>query len=202
MIHPDTKLRSAGSIGLGVFATRDIPKGTIVWVLDSLDQQLDASRVASIGEPIAPMIQRYAYQNSTGNWILCWDHARFINHSCRANAISTGWDFDLAVEDIAAGTQITNDYGCLNINDPFECLCGAPGCRGVIRGSDFDTMAAYWDARVSETLEKTLSVSQPLWSLLPNPLEVQHTAATGGPPPSIRFHQVNNDHPTETAQRL
>jgi hypothetical protein len=39
MVHPDTELRFVSpAIGWGVFATRDIPTGTITWALDALDQ--------------------------------------------------------------------------------------------------------------------------------------------------------------------
>ena len=39
MVHPDTELRFVSpAIGWGVFATRDIPTGTITWALDVLDQ--------------------------------------------------------------------------------------------------------------------------------------------------------------------
>lgn len=39
MIHPDTELRFVTpDIGNGVFATRFIPKGTLTWVRDRLDQ--------------------------------------------------------------------------------------------------------------------------------------------------------------------
>jgi hypothetical protein len=39
MLHPDTELRFVNrTIGYGVFATRMIPRGTITWVRDRLDQ--------------------------------------------------------------------------------------------------------------------------------------------------------------------
>ena len=50
MIHPDTELRFANpQIGLGVFATRFlIPKGTITWVRDQLDQALPPAAIAQL----------------------------------------------------------------------------------------------------------------------------------------------------------
>jgi len=189
LIHPDTELRPADALGLGVFATRAIPRGTIVWVLDELDQQLDPPRIVGLGELMRPSLDRYAYVNARGDSVLCWDHARFVNHSCRANVLSTGWDFDLAVEDIRRGAQLTTDYGCLNLDEPFECLCGAPECRGTIRDEDFDQRAEDWDSRAAGAFSRILDVSQPLWSLLANPVEVQRAAALGLRPPSIALHR-------------
>lgn len=193
MIHPDTELRHAGDVGLGVFATRDIPKGTIVWALDDLDQRLGWHMVQGIAAPLKPMIYRYAYVSSRGDWVLCWDHARFLNHSCRANVLSTGWDFDLALEDIVAGCELTNDYACLNLDEPFECLCGAPECRGTIQAQDFETRAEDWDRRIAQAFTRILDVDQPLWPLVGNPAEVQGAAAFGAPPPSILLHRVADD---------
>ena len=49
MIHPDTELRLVNQhIGLGVFATRAIPKGTITWVRDRLDQAFAPAAVAQL----------------------------------------------------------------------------------------------------------------------------------------------------------
>ena len=43
MIHPHTELRFINEqMGFGVFATQFIPKGTIIWALDELDQILEA----------------------------------------------------------------------------------------------------------------------------------------------------------------
>ena len=36
MIHPDTELRTVGPHGLGVVATRPVPRGTITWARGSL----------------------------------------------------------------------------------------------------------------------------------------------------------------------
>ncbi len=46
MMHPHSELRFINeSIGYGVFATKFIPKGTITWILDELDQKFTESYV-------------------------------------------------------------------------------------------------------------------------------------------------------------
>jgi hypothetical protein len=60
---------------------------------------------------------------------------RFLNHSCEANAVLRGLTL-VALRDIAAGAEITFDYATTEYEmaEPFVCGCGAPTCRGVIRG--------------------------------------------------------------------
>ena len=47
MLHPHTELRHVSKlIGYGVFATQLIPKGTITWVRDDLDQTFSPGEIA------------------------------------------------------------------------------------------------------------------------------------------------------------
>jgi len=166
VIHPDTELRQVDpEIGLGVHATRLIPRGTITWVLDALDQRIAAERLASLGKLYRPLIDRYAYLNGHGERILCWDIGRFMNHSCDANTISTGWDFDLAIRDIQPGEQVTNDYALLNLEESFRCACGAACCRGMVSStpSDWDALTPLLDERVRNACSDGARVEQQLW---------------------------------------
>ena len=46
MLHPHTELRHINqALGYGVVATRLIPRGTIIWVLDKLDQTFTRLRL-------------------------------------------------------------------------------------------------------------------------------------------------------------
>lgn len=74
MIHPHTELRFINKeIGFGVFATKLIPKGTITWALDELDQILEPEFVNSTSSFCQEVIKKYAYRNQDGLYILCWD---------------------------------------------------------------------------------------------------------------------------------
>jgi hypothetical protein len=190
LIHPDTELRRVDDqIGFGVFATRLIPAGTIVWVLDELDQRLDPAHVLELGPRYAPLLERYTYLNPAGERILCWDIARFLNHSCEANVISTGWNFDVAVRDIEAGEEITNDYGCLNLEESFQCLCRRPGCRGTVRPTDFVRFADRWDASTRAVLPQLPRVAQPLWAWVAEQQPVSEALRDPERMPSIRRHR-------------
>ena len=60
---------------------------------------------------------------------------RFTNHSCRPNAVlrimQGRVELD-ALRDLAAGEEITIDYGETHHEGRLRCRCGAPGCIGRI----------------------------------------------------------------------
>jgi D-alanine-D-alanine ligase len=60
-----------------------------------------------------------------------------INHSCDPSAWFEGLDL-VARRDLEPGDEITMDYAtfCTEPMAEFDCACGAPECRSVIRGSD------------------------------------------------------------------
>src|SRR3954467_5224640 len=189
MIHPNSELRFVNpEIGLGVFATRAIPKGTITWVLDPLDQIV----VPSVESEIPPTLQRqldiYSYKNGRGERILCWDHARFVNHSCDPTSLAPGFDFEIAVRDISPGEQITDDYGALNVESEFECACGSAHCRGTVGPEDFERFSNQWDALVASAFPLIGAVEQPLWELVPDQSSIRDILADGADIPSCRIH--------------
>lgn len=163
MMHPATELRRIDDdVGHGVFATRPIPRGTVTWILCRLDMVFTPAEAAAFPAPYQPIIDKYAYLDAAGNRILCWDNARFINHSCDPAMLGVGTGFEIAVRDIAAGEQITCDYGGMNLIAPLACRCGAPGCRGSI---DADDVLRTWrdrDRLLGELLPLARGVEQPL----------------------------------------
>lgn len=60
---------------------------------------------------------------------------RWLNHSCAPNAVLYGRAL-VALRPIAAGADVTFDYEAneWEMAAPFRCECGAPACRGWIRG--------------------------------------------------------------------
>lgn len=82
MIHPYTELKFIREeIGCGVVATRFIPKGTITWVLDALDQKFTHQQIADFGPLYLKILDTYTFRDANGDYILCWDHCRYLNHS-------------------------------------------------------------------------------------------------------------------------
>ena len=61
------------------------------------------------------------------------DPMRYVNHSCRPNArlcIRQGRVEFYAIAAIAAGDEITVDYGQTHHDGKLACRCGAAGCVG------------------------------------------------------------------------
>ena len=168
MLHPAIELRFINhEVGYGVFAAEDIPAGTITWALDPLDQVIPPSRTQELGHLLHGPLERYSWFTATGDRILCWDHGRFMNHSCEPNSAGPGlMEFEVALRDIRAGEEVVCDYGTFNLEEDMVCLCGAPGCRGVVSRSDFPRIAAPLDARVRRALPRLPHVDQPLWPVV------------------------------------
>ena len=168
MIHPHTELRLVSpEIGYGVFATAPIPAGTAVYVLDGLEIQVPPGDPRLDDPVLAPVIERYSYIDERGVRILSWDIAKYVNHACHPNTISTGYGFEIALRDIAPGEEITDDYGLFNLPAPMPLGCGEPDCRLWVRADDPERWADVWDAQVREALTRFEAVEQPLAAALP-----------------------------------
>ena len=187
MIHPHTELRFINEkIGYGVVATQMIPRGTITWVRDEFDQAFSALQIERMLPLYQDLAAKYCFVDARGDYILCWDLARYLNHSCDPNCRSAGYDFELAVRDIAPEEELTDDYGSLNLEYDFVCYCGTPLCRKKIRPDDLARNADRWDDIVAEPFRLIHTVSQPLWPLVKEQDVVQAVLAHRLPIASCR----------------
>jgi hypothetical protein len=167
MIHPHTELRFINEeIGYGVVATRFIPRGTITWVRDDLDQKFLPAQVDQMAPLYREIVAKYCFVDAKGDFVLCWDLARYMNHSCAPNCRSAGYDFELAVRDIHPGEELTDDYGSLNLEYDFICRCHTPVCRETILPGDLLRYASLWDQIVAASFRFIPTVPQSLWSLV------------------------------------
>jgi hypothetical protein len=183
MIHPATKLAFINdAIGYGVVATEFIPRGTIVWARDELDRTLTMEQFKSLGPIYEEPLLKYLYVDSAGLYVLCWDIARYVNHSCESTCLPAGFDgFELAVRDIQPGEQLTDDYGTLSIQFSFECHCGSPNCRGLIDPADFPKHASAWEERSRQAFSAINDVPQVLWPLVREKDAIQEILGEGRP---------------------
>jgi uncharacterized protein len=198
MIHPNSELRFVSPIiGSGVFATRFIPQGTITWVGDPLDQVISDEVACGFGPLVSQVLEKYSYKNRKGERILCWDHARFVNHSCNPTCLAPGFDFEIAVRDILAGEEITDDYGTLNLEEDMICGCGSPNCRRILRRNDFLLYGAQWDALVSKAFWRLREVEQPLWELVQQKAAVNRVLEGTVPLPSclLHYYEIHSEKP-------
>ncbi|WP_424492510.1 SET domain-containing protein [Salinimicrobium sp. GXAS 041] len=166
MMHPNTKIDFiSDEIGYGVVAKKFIPKGTITWVQDELDQVFSPQQYEKMKPASREMMDKYSFRNNAGNFILCWDLAKYVNHSFQANCLSTAYDFEVAIRDIFPGEQLTDDYGFLNVTEPFVPKDEGTE-RKVVFPDDLLNFHKVWDEKLEEAFFELKSVGQPLLPLV------------------------------------
>jgi hypothetical protein len=167
-------------IGSGVFASHFIPKGTIVFFPDPLDQIISSARFAAMPRIWQQLVDKYGYVNRDGNWIVGWDNSIYINHSCNPNALDTPFGFEIAIQDIQPGEQMTIDYGLLNLTEDMPVSCGCLNCRKVLHPDDMQKYASLWDAQIKAALLVVPQVPQPLWAYMDTAVCEQVVAVLDG----------------------
>ncbi|PZD79251.1 SET domain-containing protein [Mesonia sp. K7] len=180
MIHPDTELKFISKeIGYGVVATKFIPAGTITWVLDKLDREFKLSEYQNLEEVYQSILDTYSYRNNKGNLVLCWDIGRFVNHSFKSNCLSTAYDFEIAIRDIQPGEQLTDDYGYLNVSEPFQGIDEGTE-RKIVYPDDLLNFHQIWDEKINEVFHLITQLNQPLKKVMPTATWSKIEAITKG----------------------
>jgi hypothetical protein len=178
VIHPDTELRIVSSdVGYGVFATAEIPRGSIVWALDPFDRAIDPAAVEALPAPLRRAVRRGSYLDPLGRMVFCRDHGRYVNHACRPNCRELGTSFEIADRTIHAGEELTCDYGAIGVLIPFDCRCGETDCRGRIEVSAEPPPHPGHDESLLELWELAPKVAQPLLAFAaPDPADAEMLA--------------------------
>ncbi len=144
MAHPLLVVKRSSIHNRGVFARRQIPKGTrvIEYVGEKItkaeserraDRQLGrAKQDAAAGAVyIFELNKRY---DIDGN--VAYNLARLINHSCDPNCetgIVRGHIWISAIRDIAKGEELSYNYGYdMDNYEDHPCRCGSRNCQGYI----------------------------------------------------------------------
>lgn len=170
MIHPDTELKFiSDEMGYGVFAKKFMPKGTITWVQDIFDREFTPSQIEKMDAIHRKLADTYCFRNGKGNFVLCWDNGRFVNHSFRSNCFTTPYNFEIAIRDIAAGEELTDDYGYLNVSEPFRAMDEGTE-RKTVYPDDILTYHEVWDEKLRQTMRFVPKVAQPMQSLISDDL--------------------------------
>lgn len=163
MLHPKTELRFIDpQVGYGVFATDFIPQGTITYIKDSLEMEVSPTNFLLQPSKMQEVIEKYSYIDERGYRIVSWDFAKYINHCCNCNSMSTGYGFEIAIRDIQAGEEITDEYGIFNLTESMELICNKGLCRKMLRPEDFDNLYPAWDQKLQIAFQHFQKVEQPL----------------------------------------
>lgn len=126
----------------GMYATQVIAAGEIVERFEEQPHVLVSKSYAMQhwhGQK-KQWFHQYAYPLTDEVYVMWSDDPeqwKPLNHSCDPNTWLAGLDL-VARRTIQPGEQITIDYAtfCNESMEAFACTCGAPDCRGIIRGDD------------------------------------------------------------------
>jgi hypothetical protein len=138
------EIRPSPIAGMGVFATRRIPRGTrIIEYTGELITDEEASRRYDDDA----MEQHHTFLFAVDDEMVIdggvdGNEARYFNHACDPNceAVNDGGRiFIEAIADIEPGAELLYDYALMR-DEPWQdhwrelyaCRCGTPSCRGTI----------------------------------------------------------------------
>jgi len=116
MLVVETYLTESGEKGIGLFAKELILKGEQYWVRnENFDKLSTQVQMETFDKMQRDFIKTYGFLETTGNWYLCIDNARFSNHSDKPNTInninSRGELIScIASKNILPGEEILCDY--------------------------------------------------------------------------------------------
>jgi hypothetical protein len=128
--------------GRGLFTTVDLTEGDLVYRLGGrivTTAELAALIVESDADPDRPYVDTITVHNDAHLVMPSGTLVHFANHSCDPNLWHDG-PYDVRVRrDIAAGEELTIDYGTNSGAPGFEmiCACGAPSCRHRVTSDDW-----------------------------------------------------------------
>lgn len=139
-LHKPYRLQGSLHKGYGIYATRNIAAGEIIFHGEGSAQRIITRRFVEThwDAGMQEMFRRYAWPISREVFIL-WDDnpASWApqNHSCAPNTAYDGLDVK-ATRIIGRGEELTLDYATFldEHMEPFTCHCGAENCRGRIVG--------------------------------------------------------------------
>lgn len=112
MLLVRTKLGLSKIHGIGLFADEFIPAGKPIWQFaPKLDQVIPKNEFNALPEIAKSQILKYSYR-SGDKYVLCFDDARFFNHSPTPSMVDGKELADpvVAARDIQVGEEITSDY--------------------------------------------------------------------------------------------
>lgn len=163
MLFPNIRIQwISDQKGYGIVANQAIPKGTVTFIEDELDIIIEASKYQLYPEHIKKQVDYFSYELPSGQRVITWDLGKYMNHCCHANTLTTGYGFEIAIRDIEAGEEITDDYRIFTSNYQLSLNCNQNDCPGIYSTSVDAELIEFWDGKVKSALEDFEKVNQPL----------------------------------------
>ncbi len=119
MLLVSTFIEKSPIHGIGLFSKEFISKDTIIWSFNpKLDIVISRKEMAELGVYARETFLRYCYQPDQETYVLCFDDARFINHSDDPNTTddSKKEGYVIAAKDINSGEEITSNYKVFDLD--------------------------------------------------------------------------------------
>jgi len=149
-LHKDVELRRSACGGYkncGLFATKLIPKGTIVWCGENdNDEVATIEEINNFSKDKKEWFLNFSYQIDKDTLAsvrsledLENDASHFMNHSCDPTVWFIGDKLLEARRDIQPGEEITYDYATTDslLERIADCKCGSVECRGKVTTTDY-----------------------------------------------------------------
>jgi hypothetical protein len=165
MLAPLFILKNTKGKGCGLFAKRDIPKGTVVFYECSQCTVIPKTKFDKMTKTQKEKLLFHAYTRQDGSVVNPCGDSIYMNHSCDPNILDTGKGFDVVVRDIKKGQEATCDYRVFYDKDwGFECHCGSKNCCGTFtcRRPLAPGVKAFWEKMTAPALKRISKVPQPL----------------------------------------
>lgn len=140
-LSPKATARLKSHREYGVYAVEPIPKDELLamWGGEVVTQETF--------ETLPERLRRLSIQVEENLFLVALNEGPgdYVNHSCDPNGGLSGQIGLVAMRDIARGEEITFDYAMSDGSDydEFQCECGAPNCRGTVRGTDWRNPALW-----------------------------------------------------------
>ena len=136
MLISSIKLKTSKIHERGLFAIKEIKKGTIVWRL-SKHKLYHRKEYREFSKRYRKILDKFSNTiNENGDFIYVQDISRYMNHSCRPNTeYSVKKRLCKAIRNISIGEEITYDYRfSMEDWEKFKCFCADTHCKNLITG--------------------------------------------------------------------
>lgn len=117
LFRTEVKVATDPRMGLGLFATEFIPKGSIVWeFVEGVDIKVSADRVEKMSEVQQEYFEKYAWVEDDYYYSSC-DLTNFVNHSYQPN-LKIIDEVMISLRDIYPGEELFENYA--EFDDCFD----------------------------------------------------------------------------------
>ncbi|HVC58190.1 MAG TPA: SET domain-containing protein [Candidatus Acidoferrales bacterium] len=168
MIADLFEIKAKGIHEKGLFATRFIPKGTILIFPCKKCGTYSKGDLAKLPKKELEFVLHHEVMDEHGLMSkYCDKRLLYINHSCNAHILETDKGFDIAVRDIKKGEEATEDYRVFE-EEGFHfvggCKCGERNCmkNTAFRPPAPKKLQGIWERRINAAVRLVGSVKQPL----------------------------------------